>query len=48
MAAAITCPPRTVSFSKSFDEMGSNCRIAGMKLAPDVLLHPRMKSLGVW
>merc|ERR1711981_879224 len=27
-AAAITCPPRCVSFSKSLDEMGSNCRVA--------------------
>ena len=48
VAAAITTPPRTVPFNKSGDEMTINLRKAGMQMGPDVLLNPRMKTLGVW
>jgi hypothetical protein len=48
VAAAYTGPPRTVPFSKSFEEMGINIRKAGMEYGPTVLLNPRMKTLGIW
>jgi GNAT superfamily N-acetyltransferase len=48
VAAAYTGPPRTVPFSKSFEEMGINIRKAGMAYGPTVLLNPRMKTLGIW
>ena len=32
VAGAITQPPNTLPFSKSFDEMGENIRIAGMAM----------------
>lgn len=48
VAAAYTGPPRTVPFSKSFEEMGINIRKAGMQYGPTVLLNPRMKTLGIW
>lgn len=48
VAAAITCPPRNVPFSKSASEMTKFLNKAGMEMGPDVLLNPRMRSLGTW
>lgn len=48
VAGAYCGPPRTVPFSKSFEEMGINIRKAGMAYGPTVLLNPRMKTLGIW
>ena len=48
VAAAITTPPRCVPFNKSGDEMGTHLRTAGMSMGPDILLNPRMKTLGIW
>lgn len=49
VAATVTGPPRAVPFGRmSPEEMGLNCRKAGMSLAAEVLLNPRMKSLGMW
>jgi len=49
VAATVTGPPRAVPFGRmSPEEMGLNCRRAGMALAAEVLLNPRMKSLGMW
>jgi GNAT superfamily N-acetyltransferase len=49
VAAAVTGPPRTVAFSKSFEEMGINIRRAGMEMGQEILCNNlRMKSLGQW
>lgn len=48
VAGAICCPPRSVPFSKSGSEMTIFLRKAGMEMGPDVLLNPRMRSLGTW
>ena len=49
VAAAVTCPPRTVAFSKSYEEMGINIRRAGMQMGQEILCtNLRQKSLSTW
>ena len=53
LAAAVTGPPKTVSFGRmSGGEMGDNIRTAGMQIGQDVLATGagclRMRALGTW
>ena len=49
VSAAVTCPPRTVSFSKSYEEMGINIRRAGMQMGQEILCNNlRQKTLSQW
>ena len=48
-AGAITGPPGTLSFSKSYEEMEMNFnKVGNPDVGQAVLMSPRMESLGIW